>query len=126
MEDIVVLVVTLQKYSFVLFLAALICGWMGTSKINKGDMRAGRVLLKIAFVACVVLSATSGLSLLIVPTGMSFFMTALWGFFAYQDWNYPQELGCKSCPYCSSIHIVFPIHGIHEVGILPFLDHQTY
>jgi hypothetical protein len=93
METIIVLVVALQKYSFILFLAALICGWVGTSKINRGEMRIGRILLKVAFGACVALAVASGLSFLIVQSAMSLFMTALWGFFAYQDWKKIQMTG---------------------------------
>ena len=93
MEIIIVLVVALQKFSFVLFLAALICGWVGASKINRGELRIGRTLLKIAFVACIALAVASGLSFLVVQSGMSLFMAALWGFFAYQDWKKIQMTG---------------------------------
>ena len=93
METIFVIAVYAQKFSFILFVAALICGWAGISQIKKGEVSRGRTLLKVAFVACVVLAGSYGIIFLFVRSGMTLFMAALWGFFAYQNWRRIQMTG---------------------------------
>jgi hypothetical protein len=88
-----------MDYTFILFVIAIVCSFWSRSALQKGEhVKAKRLawasfcctsLLATLYAAITVLALTVGA---FGPLAMNAFMAALWGFFAYRDYQFLQML----------------------------------
>lgn len=88
-----------MDYTFILFVAAIICSFWSRSALQKGEHVKAKRLAWVSF-CCTSLLATLYAAITMVglvagalgSVAMSAFMAALWGFFAYRDYQFLQML----------------------------------